>query len=147
MVIFLMILMVAVGALVPVQAGINAVFGRQAGHPLLAGLINFTVGWLAMVTLTLAFRVPWPTAERLAQLPWWAWLGGLCGASLVMSAIIAAPRLGATLLIAALLTGQLGSSVLLDHFGLLGYLARPASFGRVIGVALLVCGVVLIHRN
>ncbi len=147
MVLLLMVLMVAVGALVPIQAGINTEFRRHAGHPLLAGLANFTVGWVAIFAVLLALRIPWPTVARLQQIPSWAWLGGLCGASLVVSAVVAASKLGATLLMAALLAGQLTSSVVVDHFGWVGYTPRPVSFGRIAGVCLLVLGVVLIHRD
>ncbi len=143
----LLALAVVVGMLLPVQAGINAELRRHLGHPLLAGVVNFTVGLLALTLVTGVARVAWPVPAAASGAPWWAWLGGLCGATLVVTSVIVAPRLGATLLVAALVAGQLGASVVVDHFGFVGYPVRPATFGRVAGVLFLAAGVWLVERS
>ena len=40
------------------------------------------------------------TLPALARIPWWHWTGGLLGALYVVTAVVVAPRLGATALIA-----------------------------------------------
>jgi transporter family-2 protein len=140
-------LVVVSGAFVPVQAGVNAELGRHTGHPLLAGATNFCVGLTAIVVVSLLLHVPLPSGARLAAVPWWGWIGGLLGATLVVTAVVAAPRLGATLLIAALVTGQLASSVVIDHFGWLGYPARPVTLLRITGVVLLALGMGFVQRG
>ncbi len=45
----------------------------------------------------------------------------------------------------ALIAGQLGGGVLLDHFGVLGTATRPIDAVRVLGVAALLVGVVLVR--
>jgi len=72
--------------------------------------------------------------------PWWSWLGGLLGAVFVTSSILLVPRLGATLFIAAIVTGQLAFSLIIDEFSLLGVSQRPASPGRLLGVAIMMVG-------
>lgn len=143
----LALLAVAVGMVLPAQAGINAELRRHLGQPLLAAVVNFSVGLVLLVLVVAAMRLPLPSAAELREAPVWAWLGGFCGAALVLTSLIAAPRLGAVLLVGCLLAGQLSASVLLDHFGWLGYPVRPANLGRIAGVLLLVAGVVLIQRS
>lgn len=142
-----LVMALLVGALLPVQAGLNASLAGHLGHPLPAALVNFAVGGLALFGASLVFGTPLPTPQAFARSPPWLWLGGLCGVSLVVTAIVAAPRLGAAALMACLIGGQMLSSVLLDHFGWLGYAPRPLSGGRAVGIAALALGVWLIRRG
>ena len=57
-----------------------------------------------------------------------------------------ARELGAATLTAAVVTGQLVCSVVLDHFGLLGFEVHPVNAGRVIGCVLLLGGTWLIWK-
>jgi transporter family-2 protein len=63
----------------------------------------------------------------------------------VMLAVLLAGRLGAALLSAAGILGQLGTSLLIDHYGWFGMPVQRASGTRLVGVALLAVGVVLIR--
>jgi transporter family-2 protein len=137
----------AVGMLQPVQAGMNAEFRRHAGHPLQAGGLNMVVGASAVVLLLLILRIGPPSRAAFAAAPWWSMLGGLIGATLVVTMLVAAPKLGAALLIAIFIAGQLGSSVVIDHFGLVGYPVRPVTPLRMLGLALLVAGALLVERS
>lgn len=143
----LIFITIGAGMLMPTQAGINATFRQFAGHPLLAAVLNFGVGFTVLLIVTALFRVSWPSAGQLASAPWWSWIGGFCGATLVVTSVIAAPRLGAALLVACLVTGQLGAGLVIDHFGLVGYPERSATLWRLFGVMLLVAGVAVIERN
>ena len=136
-----------VGMILPLQSGINAELRRHTGHPLWAAGTNFGVGLFVLSVVVAVMGIPMPSLERMGQAPLWSYLGGICGASLVLTAVIAAPKLGAALLVACLVAGQLGSSVVIDHFGWVGYSVRPISGGRILGLLLLVVGVVLIERS
>lgn len=143
----LVTLAVLVGALIPLQSGINAALGRSLGHPLLAALTNFAVGGIALALGAAVLQVPLPNGRDIASAPPWAWWGGLCGACLVVVAVLAAPRLGAALLVACLIAGQLSSSVLLDHMGWVGFIQRPVSTLRMLGLVLLGAGVLCIRKG
>ena len=143
----LIALAVGVGMILPLQSGINAELRRPPGHPLWAAVTNFGVGLFVLSVVVAVMGIPMPSLERMGQAPLWSYLGGICGASLVLTAVIAAPKLGAALLVACLVAGQLGSSVVIDHFGWVGYSVRPISGGRILGLLLLVVGVVLIERS
>ncbi|MGE0321593.1 MAG: DMT family transporter [Polyangiaceae bacterium] len=144
---FFVLLVVLVGVVLPAQAGINAELRRNLGHPFLAGVVNFGGGLLILLVASVAARTGIPKWSAIAAAPWWAYLGGACGAALVLAGVVAAPRLGAALLIASLVMGQLVASVVIDHYGFLGYGVRPISFARIAGVLLLAGGVLLIQRG
>jgi transporter family-2 protein len=84
--------------------------------------------------------------EKLAAAPWWIWVGGLCGANYIVIAILLAPRLGAATLIAVTVAGQMLVSIVLDHFGFVGYPVHPVNAWRIVGAGLLLAGVGLIQR-
>ena len=75
------------GALMPLQAGVNAQLARWVGHPVSASLVSFAVGTLALFAYGAALRPQLPAAEALASAPWWVWGGGLLGAVFVTAAI------------------------------------------------------------
>src|SRR6266480_2813266 len=114
-----LILALAAGAALPVQAGINARLATFVGGPLRASMISFAVGTVALALVALIATRGLVSTQRVGDVPWWGWLGGAVGAGYVASVVAAAPRLGALNLFAAVIFGQLFCSVLLDHFGLL----------------------------
>jgi transporter family-2 protein len=59
--------------------------------------------------------------------------------------VIATPRLGAALMLAASIVGQLGAALIIDHYGFFGGEVIQVSAMRLVGVALLVAGVILIR--
>jgi transporter family-2 protein len=79
------------------------------------------------------------------SVPAWAYLGGLCGAFYVLISIIALPRLGAVAVIALALVGQQVAAVVIDTFGLFNAPRIPLSGTRLLGVALVAIGVVLVQ--
>ena len=143
---FLLLFPIVAGAMVPIQAGINGTLARYLEHPARAGLVSFTVGTIA-IALFVAASGNWNFPPgAFARAPWWAWLGGLCGTVLVITALILAPRVGGALFFGGIIAGQLLCGLVLDHFGLLGYRVHPITLGRVVGVLLLFAGVLLIRR-
>jgi transporter family-2 protein len=142
---FSLVLAFSAGAVLPLQAGINSQLRTYAGSPLIAAFISFLVGTVLLFAMTLVLRLPWPSLSALAQAPWWAWLGGLLGAILVFLAIVLAEQLGAAVMVALIITGQMIVSLLLDHYGLVGYTRNTLSPARIIGTVLLLSGVFLIR--
>jgi bacterial/archaeal transporter family-2 protein len=134
------------GALMPLQAGINSQLARWVGHAVVAALVSFAVGTAALFAYAVALREPLPEWAVLRQSPWWVWIGGLFGAFFVAAAAAYAPRLGAATFISVTVAGQMFVSLVLDHYGLIGFAGRPATPLRLVGAALLVAGVVLIRR-
>lgn len=127
-----------IGVLAAAQARINGELGARVGDVLTAATITFLVGGL-LLGAAVALR---PPARRAlaglpgSQLPWWACLGGLGGATLVYGSAAAAPVLGVALLTVAQVAGQTTGSLGVDRAGLSPGAARPLSPPRLAGAAL-----------
>ena len=133
------------GATLAVQAGINSQLQLHwAKNPVLAAFISFAVGAVGLFLYVVAARVPIPPLP--AKIVPWHWIGGLLGAVLVSVMVYVAPRLGAATMIGLILAGQLGSGLVLDHFGWLGYAQKTITWQRCLGVMLVGIGVFLIRR-
>jgi len=139
-----LLLAVAAGAMLPVQAGVNAQLARFVGGPVRASFVSFLVGTIALLALSIAIAKPLPSGSKLGA-PWWVWVGGLLGAFYVVGVIASAPRLGAVTLIAAVIAGQTVCSVLADQFGWVGFREHAATPGRLAGLALVFAGVALVR--
>jgi len=141
----LLLLAVIAGAVVPFQSAINANLGRGLGHPLWATLASLLVSILVLLPLMLAMRVPLPSMAFITKAPLWMWAGGAFGVCFISLALVLLPKLGASGFMALALAGQVVASLVLDHFGWFGLVQRHVSLPRVLGVAMLMAGVVLIQ--
>lgn len=140
------LLAVAAGVLLPIQVGVNSTLRQGIGSPIVAALISFAVGTACLLAYALATRVAWPTTQMLAKLPVWAWLGGALGAYFVATTILVAPKLGAANLVCLTIAAQLVASLLLDHYGLIGFAQHGINAARVAGALLLIAGTVMIVK-
>jgi len=142
----LVLLMLAAGALVAIQAPINALLARGLGSPVSAAAVSFAVG-LAALSLLAALSAPRPELAALRALPPHAWIGGLMGAVFVAAAAFAVPRLGVAWLLVLTIAGQLAAALVIDHFGWLGAPRQPVGAARLAGLALVVAGALLMRRG
>ena len=142
----LYILSLIAGLGLALQVGLNSTMRQSTGSAAFAALVSFSVGLIALAIFVVVTRAPFPTRAALATAPAWAWLGGVFGAFYVAMATIAGPRFGATTLLVLTLLGQVTASLILDHFGWLGFAQHSLSATRVVGAMLLVAGVLLISR-
>jgi len=133
------------GMLMVVQSGCNGMLERILDRPVMVGVVSQALGLTTLVFAGIAIgELGFPDSSRIMQGPWWAWLGGLCGAVSLLSQPIAAPRLGAGTYIGLFITASSVMSVIFDHFGWLGFAEHPAGVARVLGCALMVVGIALI---
>lgn len=145
--IFVVLLLVLGGLGLTMQAAVNARLREAVGSPVLGALISFLVG---IVPLALASVFGLFGRGRLTELggqPWWIWIGGLFGAFWVTLAIVGVPRVGAAVVIAGGIFGQLLAALLLDSFGWLGVPRAPLNLWRILGVVLVFAGVLLVQTK
>jgi transporter family-2 protein len=137
---------VLAGAMVAVQAPINADLARGLGSTLAAATISFLSGAVLLGLITfLIIRAQGAAVTWREPEPWLFVVGGLLGAVYVTSTIVLIPRLGAAALMAFLITGQLIAGMAIDRLGVLGVAVREISLGRFAGACLLVLGAVMVR--
>jgi bacterial/archaeal transporter family-2 protein len=141
-----LLLGVGAGALVGMQAPVNSRLGRAVGSVQAASL-SFLVGTVALLLIATVVHGGFGGFAHVDRAPWWAFVGGLLGATYVTVAILTVRTLGASGLTAAVITGQLVISVVIDRFGLLGIVRQPIGAQRILGLVLLVAGVTLVVRK
>ncbi len=134
------------GGAIAAQAPINARLRVAVGSPLLSAGLSFLVGTIVLFGAVLATNAAGGIADA-GSAPWWAWLGGFAGAALVTATLMAAPRLGVTVTMVAVVAGQLVVGALVDRFGWLDVPARHLSAGRITAILLIVVALVLLIRE
>jgi transporter family-2 protein len=142
----LFILGAVAGGMIAVQGVLNAALGKRTGD--LGSVFLVT---LVSIVVVLPLLLIFPGTANLRALPgpsqWYLYLGGVAGIVIVGAPILLVPRIGATATVTALVVGQLTLAVLIDHFGWLGVPRTELSVTRVLGVAVLALGTLLIVRK
>lgn len=142
---FLIILAVVSGAVLPIQAALNAKMGKAVGDPVYAAFISFVVGSVGLLIYSLITRVDLTQISNASTVDWSVWTAGLLGAFYVAAVIILVPKIGAALTFGLVIAGQLTFSLLLDHYGLLGLTVHQFNWQRLMGILLIIGGVLLIR--
>ena len=139
--------LVALGAGVSVatQQVLNGSLRTSLGSPAWTGLFSYVGGLLTMIVAVIVLGEQVPSLRTMANVPWWAWSGGVFGGAFILLSILLLPSLGAATLFALVIAGQVLAAVTLDHFGALGLEPHPISTARLAGAALLIAGVALIR--
>ena len=129
------------GIAVALQAALNGQLARGiGGDSLTASLVSFIIGALCLLIITLCRGgIAAPLVQVPAQ-PLWTLLGGALGAAAVVCYVLLAPRIGLTMLLGLAVAGQLTSSMIIDHYALLGAMARPISPAKLMGYLLMIAG-------
>jgi bacterial/archaeal transporter family-2 protein len=139
-------IMLMAGVGIPVLAALNAQLGARIGSPVAATVVLFGVALsvtIALATATGSFGA----VRAVAQQPYFLLLSGVLIAFYVLSVTYVAPRFGLGNAILFVLIGQILSSALIDHFGLLGSISHPLSWIRATGIALMVVGITIVQRH
>ncbi|MGB3798745.1 MAG: DMT family transporter [Lewinella sp.] len=145
---FLLFLMAVVaGAMLAVQAGLNSGMGKAVGSAVYGAFISFVTGGIALLAYCLISGVQLGNVRRAFEIPWYYWMGGVLGGFYVFAIIVLAPRLGVAVTIGLTVAGQMIFSLIIDHYGLLGIPQNPVNWLRILGIAAVIGGVVLLRTN
>ena len=142
----LVLVSAVIGAMIAFQALVNTRLATYTGSIMWTAVISFLVGFVGLTTIALALRSPVPTLDMMAKAPWWAWIGGLLGATYIATVIILVPRMSPALLFGSAIAGQMLMLVIAEHFALAGVTRHSISPARLAGVALIVAGTALCKR-
>ncbi len=131
------------GVLNTVQSGSNATLAKSMGQPMLAAII-VSIANVALYLAVSPFVGLGMPKDGLGSIPWWAWLGGFFGGAYVLASIFFAEKLGAAIFIGLTVTAAVTTSVIMDHFGLVGFKQHTLGIGRLAGCAFMIGGLVLV---
>lgn len=142
----LLIMLAAItGAIVTLQAPLNAEVGRHTGE-VTASVVSFGVGFVILLVLSAATGQLSGIGE-VREVSWPYLLGGVIGAAFVLVTLIAVPKAGAGPVIAAAVCGQLVMAAIVDWKGWFGVPQHDLTPTRLAGIAFMLVGVVLVSRK
>ena len=135
---------VLVGVGSAVQTAVNGYLGTIAGSSMHAGEINLAVGAVLLLVAALVTS-PRQLARRPERGPWWMWLGGLVGATFVISGATLAPLLGTATTVIAFNAGTIAAGQALEARGAFGARKNPLTATRLAGLVVIFLGVLAVR--
>ena len=139
-------LILVAGALQAWGPPMNGALRNGLSNPWLASLVSFLPIVAFLAVLFFCLPRPFPTAEAMSNMPWWAPLGGLVGAFAVVAGLLFVDKVGAGTFAGLTITANILMSLVIDKYGFFGMQTHPLSLGRMAGGALMVAGIALIAR-
>lgn len=128
-----------------IEPGQNATLAKATGQPMLAGMFCFGLAALCLFAVMMVVRLPIkPVAATASNVSWWAWPGGVLGAVIVLAQLYVSEKLGAAPFLGCVVTAGVIGSIVLDHYGLVGFKRHRASRWRIVGGCLMITGVALV---
>jgi len=138
------LLAASVGSGLALQAGVNTQLRAATGSALWTSIISASFTVVCLALLQAAQRDVLPLAGY-SRFPWWIWTGGIAGAAYVFGVVVLTRHLGVALFFAAVVVGQLGTGLVIDHWGWFGVPVHRVSPERFVGALLLLAGMALIR--
>ena len=143
-----MLLALVAGAVLPIQGAINGLLRQDLGAPFVVGAISFAVATLSMIGVLLVTLLLMdgakPQLGGLRTMPWWGWIGAVCGATYVTTVFVAIPAIGTAATVGLTVAGQQIVSLFVDRHGWFRLPQREISTLRFAGIAVLLLGVAAI---
>ena len=138
------VLGVLVGVCTAIQTSVNGYLGTIAGSSLHAGEINLAVGALLLLVAVLVTS-PRQLVRRPEPGPWWMWVGGLVGATFVISGATLSPLLGTATTVIAFNAGTIAAGQALEARGAFGARKNPLTATRLAGLVVIFLGVLAVR--
>lgn len=136
---FALLLAFIAGVSMAVQGALNTGLGKIIGL-LESTFVVHVVGLAAAVIALYILRLGRGDLGRFQEAPWYLYLGGVIGVVIIYTVVASISRVGVATATTAIIVGQVGTAVALDHFGLFGLERIPFSWFKVAGVVLLAAG-------
>ncbi|MBC7344486.1 MAG: DMT family transporter, partial [Clostridia bacterium] len=85
--------------------------------------------------------------QEISKVPWYLFLGGILGILITFAVIFSIPRAGVAAATTAIIVGQVGTALLIDHLGLFHLPKVSFAWPKLVGLGLLAAGALLMLRH
>lgn len=128
-----------IGVLISVMIAFNGMLSGKLGNNLALVIIHLT-GLIAVISLLIVYR---KKISFRKSIPLYLYSAGIIGVFTVASTNISFNCLGASLTLSLSLLGQSVTSLIMDNYGLLGMKVIKFNKKKLIGLALISAGIVV----
>lgn len=132
------------GAAMALQGTLNSQLTQKTAL-LSSTLAVHIIGTLVALVAVIIWKVP-VFQHKWAEVPWHLYLGGGLSVLIVALVALSISKIGVCNATTAIIVGQVGVAVLIDHFGLLGVQKIPWHPMQVLGLILFAGGAKLLFR-
>lgn len=133
------------GLMTPIQTAANSMLRQDVVSPLVASLVSFTIGTIFLLCVVLIEKgTVGFTTDIIDQLPWWAWMGGICGLYGLTVNILIFPKLGSVQTALMPMLGQIIAGMIIDAFGLFRAEVYSFSWMRLFALCFVLIGVCMV---
>ncbi len=141
----LLILSFAVGIMVVIQGGLNAKLGVMLQNPLLATSTALTMSaCFTLIAVWLSVK-QFPSVSQLKAIPIYLWFTGAVFSFIAVTLFYyLIPKLGISTAVSFGLFGQIIFSTVAAYYGWFGLPIEPIDLKKLIGVAAMIIGIILI---
>ncbi|MBD1220080.1 DMT family transporter [Acinetobacter seifertii] len=125
---------------ITLQTTLNGQLAKGVVRFVAAALFSFTAGAVCLGIYSVARGGIVPSLIAIPSQPWWTLLGGVLGSCALLTYVVLAPKIGLSALLGLAIAGQIISSLVIDHFGLMGAVVRPVSLIKLAGTLIMLGG-------
>ncbi len=135
----------AAGAAMAIQGTLNAALGKVIGVWESTFVVH-VVGAVIVAVLLFVFRIGQGNWQLLHEAPWYNYLGGVLNVLIIFGVVFCIPKIGVGNATAAIVTLQILTAVIIDHFGIFDMEKITCRWSDLLGVLLLGVGAKLLLR-
>lgn len=132
------------GICIAVQAAVNGGLGKKIGT-IEGAFVSFGIGTLGL--LFAVILIGKGNIFNVVYVPKWQLAGGLLGAVYIFIMILAVPKIGVASAVLAVITGQILTSMVIDHFGWFGGQVIPINGTRISALLLMILSLYLFYKG
>lgn len=132
------------GICMAVQGSLNSLLAQKTSLMATTFVVHL-IGSLLTVIVIIIKKIP-VLSHNWFSVPWYLYLGGLLSIIIISLVALSIPKIGVSNATTAIIIGQVGAAVLIDHFGLLGIERIPWSYWQFLGLAFFAIGAKLLFR-
>ena len=132
------------GITMAVHGTLNSMLAQKTSL-MLATLIVHVIGSILSLIGLLVWRAPlW--GDFWQKVPWYLYLGGILSVIIVGLVAVSIPKIGVRNATTAIIIGQVGMAVIIDHFGWFGVDRIPWNPWQLLGLGLFAAGAKLLFH-
>ncbi|MDD2234097.1 MAG: DMT family transporter [Desulfitobacteriaceae bacterium] len=132
------------GICMAVQGSLNSLLAQKTSLMATTFIVHLLGSLLAVIVIIFG-KIP-VLSYNWFSIPWHLYLGSLLSIIIISLVALSIPKIGVSNATTAIIIGQVGAAVLIDHFGLLGIERIPWSYWQFLGLAFFAIGAKLLFR-